>query len=75
MWDLDGTLLNTEIINEKIIHRIINECNKDASKLPRDVRESVIGVSQSKHSEIIINAMQLPITIEEYVFILKYLYM
>lgn len=35
------------------------------------MRESVIGVNQSKHSEIIINAMQLPITIEEYVFILK----
>lgn len=60
-------MLNTEIINEKIIHRIIKECNKDPSKLPRDVRESVIGVNQSKHSEIIINAMQLPITIEEYV--------
>lgn len=63
IFDVDGLLLDTETIYEKVVTDILKEFNKP---YPRDIRTQVLGRTGDKSAEIIINAMNLPYTIQEY---------
>lgn len=63
IFDVDGLLLDTEVIYEKVVTDILKSYGKT---YPRDVRYQVMGTTEEKSAEIVINAMKLPLTVEEY---------
>ncbi|XP_014088525.1 probable pseudouridine-5'-phosphatase [Bactrocera oleae] len=63
IFDLDGLLLDTEVVYEEIVRQIAGSFNKS---YPRDVRIKLLGTTEQKSAEIAVNELELPITVEEY---------
>uniref|UniRef100_A0A034WRH8 Putative pseudouridine-5'-monophosphatase n=1 Tax=Bactrocera dorsalis TaxID=27457 RepID=A0A034WRH8_BACDO len=60
IFDLDGLLLDTEVVYEEIVRQIAGSFNKS---YPRDVRLKLLGTTEQKSAEIAVNELELPITL------------
>lgn len=63
IFDMDGLLLDTEGIYESSVREICKSFGKD---YPWDVRMKVMGTTEQKSAEIVINALNLPINVEQF---------
>lgn len=68
IFDLDGTLLNTEYIYENAFHEI---CQSFGKEYPWDVRMKVMGAPEPRGAEICITELGLPTTIEHFLELLE----
>ncbi|XP_039950218.1 probable pseudouridine-5'-phosphatase isoform X1 [Bactrocera neohumeralis] len=63
LFDMDGLLLDTEVVYEEIVRQIADSFNKS---YPRDVRVKMLGSTEQKSAAIAVIELELPITVEEY---------
>lgn len=63
IFDMDGLLLDTEPIYEAVVSDILKSFDKP---YPRDIRMQVMGTTEDKSAEIVVNSMKLPISVEEF---------
>ncbi|KAL5245397.1 hypothetical protein ACI65C_012807 [Semiaphis heraclei] len=62
IFDLDGTLLDTERIHKKTYTKIVNDCGKE---FPDDLRIKILGKQEMDVANLIISTLQLDLTPEE----------
>ncbi|XP_001946154.2 pseudouridine-5'-phosphatase-like [Acyrthosiphon pisum] len=62
IFDLDGTLLDTEQIHKKTYTKIANDCGKE---FPDDLRLQILGKQEMDVANLIISTLQLNLTPEE----------
>lgn len=63
IFDMDGLLLDTEFIYEKSVRAICESFGKDYRQ---DVRLKVMGTTEQKTAETVINECEVPLTVEEF---------
>ncbi|KAL4131709.1 hypothetical protein QTP88_008983 [Uroleucon formosanum] len=63
IFDLDGTLIDTERVHRKTFTRIVNDCGK---VFPDDLRLQILGKQEMDVANLIINTLQLNLTPEEF---------
>ncbi|XP_037882649.1 probable pseudouridine-5'-phosphatase isoform X1 [Glossina fuscipes] len=63
IFDMDGLLLDTEIIYEEIIRQIAQEYGKT---LPFEVRIKLLGTTNRRTYELAVEELKLPISVEEF---------
>lgn len=64
IFDMDGLLLDTEPIYEKVVADILKTFDKP---YPKDVRYRVMGTTEDKSAEIVIDAMKIPMSKEDFI--------
>ena len=65
IFDMDGTLLDTEPIYDEAAQKIINEFG-NGKKIEWDVKKTVIGTPAKVHSKIFVDAYEIKLTPEEF---------
>ena len=65
IFDLDGTLLDTEPIYDEAAQKVINEFG-NGKKLEWSVKKHVIGTPAKVHSKIMVDAFDIKLTPEEF---------
>uniref|UniRef100_A0A1B6DCE2 pseudouridine 5'-phosphatase n=2 Tax=Clastoptera arizonana TaxID=38151 RepID=A0A1B6DCE2_9HEMI len=65
IFDLDGLLLNTEPLYQQTFHELVSKYGKEYTE---ELRLKVLGTRQQDAVRIIVDALQLPITYEEFSF-------
>lgn len=63
IFDLDGLILDTEHIYEMSVRNI---CKSFGKEYPWDVRIKVMGTTEQRSAEIVINDLDLPINIQQF---------
>ncbi|XP_075225717.1 pseudouridine-5'-phosphatase-like [Lycorma delicatula] len=63
IFDVDGTLIDTETIYTEIYQKMIEKYGK--SNLPLEVRQKAMGRSEAESLEIIITELNIPATVED----------
>ncbi|XP_077302795.1 putative pseudouridine-5'-phosphatase [Arctopsyche grandis] len=63
LFDMDGVIIDTEHIYEKIVATIANKYGKS---YPRDVRLQIMGTTEQRTSEIACKELKLPITPQQF---------
>ena len=65
IFDLDGTLLDTEPIYDEAAQKVINEFG-NGKKIEWEVKKNVIGTSAKVHSKIFVDSYEIKLTPEEF---------
>ncbi|XP_053961660.1 probable pseudouridine-5'-phosphatase isoform X2 [Anastrepha ludens] len=63
IFDMDGLLLDTEVVYEEIVRQIADSFKKS---YPAEVRVRMLGTTEQRSAEIAVNELDLPVTVEEY---------
>ncbi|XP_075152260.1 pseudouridine 5'-phosphatase-like Gs1l isoform X2 [Haematobia irritans] len=63
IFDMDGLLLDTEPVYEEVIRQIATSHNKP---YPLEVRLKLMGTTENRTAEIVVNDLNLPITTDEF---------
>ncbi|XP_011291370.1 probable pseudouridine-5'-phosphatase isoform X2 [Musca domestica] len=63
IFDMDGLLLDTESVYEEVIRQIAQEYDKP---YPIETRLKLLGTTEPRTAEIVVNDLGLPITTEEF---------
>lgn len=64
IFDMDGLILDTEHIYESSCREILRSYNKD---YPHETRMKVLGTTEQTTAAIIINELNLPITVQQFI--------
>ena len=65
IFDMDGTLLDTEPIYDEAAQKVINEFG-NGKKIEWEVKKHIIGTSAKIHSKIFVDAYEIKLTPEEF---------
>ena len=65
IFDLDGTLLDTEPIYDEAAQKVINEFG-NGKKIEWEIKKKVIGTSAKVHSKIFVDSYEIKLTPEEF---------
>ena len=65
IFDMDGTLLDTEPIYDEAAQKVINEFG-NCKKIDWEVKKRVIGTPATVHSKIFVDAYEIKLTPEEF---------
>ena len=65
LFDLDGTLLDTEPIYDEVTQQLIDKYG-NGHKLEWDIKKNIIGVTQKKSSKIFVDTYKINLTPEEF---------
>ena len=63
IYDMDGLLLDTESLNERVNSEIVRRYDKDFSN---EIKMAIAGTTAINSAQTIVEALDLPLTIEEY---------
>lgn len=63
IFDMDGLLLDTEIIYEEQVHKL---CRSFGKVYTMDIKKKVLGTTEQNTATVIVNEVPLPMTLPEY---------
>ncbi|CRL03637.1 CLUMA_CG016295, isoform A [Clunio marinus] len=64
LFDMDGLLLNTEPIYEKVFEEV---CEKYGKKLTSEVRVKLLGSTEKRSCEVCVNDLKLNVTLDQFI--------